>query len=790
MRNLRSIFKLTAANIKSGKGAFKSVFFLIMIVIFSFSPTVSNNDNVTRQTDEAFGHAEVGDLVITLDEADLTGEIKNCLDGNKHVTSWRADYVIKGNGGFEAGDKKSDNYYRLAVPDGHYRLINDDVTGFEENADTREPEKGEVFISYGLHESMKIGKGDILTLKTYKGDVDLKVSGIMEEPLYGSPLIDSEKMYISKADLEKFEEEYVEPAESPYRMLEKVYIVNVNSDGELSDVDLADELNKESGIINNSSLYITAKELKSATMIFSNIGTKILIVFLILLTAIVAISLYNNISSSVEMDYTELGILKSQGFTSGDIRLSYILQYAIALTGGALLGVPLSIPLTRYAGKAFIRLTGIITFGDVSFGKCIIFALALSLICLLSVFLAVFKVGRISPVKAINGGMDEAYFSSMINVTIRSRAMIFFIALRQITSRIRNYAGVIVITALLSFFMISISQMIENLNSSDILGGVEDTQVAALLFDNFEYGDMDKVRNFIKEKQPDSKLMFQSKCDLMVGKILYNVQVTDELGIETFVKPIDGRAPQYGNEIALTDITAEELGKDIGDKVTVRSDKGEKEYVIVGKYQSLSEFGRTMTISYEGAEELGCPVKNMAVISESMTDPKSFAKSLNDEFGDKMLAKEYESSGITETISGIMDSVLDLVIAVIYGVSSVFALFVIYMICKKEILRERHDLGVFKAVGFGNASLRYQFALRFLTIAVTGSIIGTALAVLLTEKLYVLMFRTAGITNFVGSLDYSKMPLPVAIVIICFFAFAYLCSRSISRVDIKQLITE
>jgi ABC-type antimicrobial peptide transport system permease subunit len=73
---------------------------------------------------------------------------------------------------------------------------------------------------------------------------------------------------------------------------------------------------------------------------------------------------------------------------------------------------------------------------------------------------------------------------------------------------------------------------------------------------------------------------------------------------------------------------------------------------------------------------------------------------------------------------------------------------------------------------------------------VTGSIIGTALAVLLTEKLYVLMFRTAGITNFVGSLDYSKMPLPVAIVIICFFAFAYLCSRSISRVDIKQLITE
>lgn len=790
MRNLRSIFKLAAANIKSGKGAFKSVFFLIMIVIFSFSPTVSNNDNVKRQTDEAFEHAAIGDLVITLQEDDLTDEVKKCLDGNKHVTSWRADYVLKGNGGFKSGEKKSDNYYRLAIPDGHYRLINDDVTGFEENADTRTPGDGEVFISYGLHESMKLNKGDQLTFNTYKGDVSLKVSGIIEEPLYGSPLIDSEKMYISKADFDKFSENYTEPAESPYKLLEKVYIVNVNSDGELSDTDLADELNDECGMINRSSLFITAGEIKSATMIFSNIGTKILLVFLLLLTAIVSISLYNTISSSIQMDYTELGVLKSQGFTTGDIRLTYLLQYAIALAGGALLGVPMSIPLTRYAGKAYIKLTGIVTFGEVSFGKCMIFALGLSLICLIAVFLAVLKVGRISPVKAINGGEDEVYFSSLINAGIRRKGMIFLIALRQITSRIRNYAGVVIITALLSFFMISISQMIENISSSELLGGMNDTRVAALLFDNFEYSDMDKVRNFVEEKQPDSKVFFQSRCDLMAGKIIYNVQVTDETGMGIFVKPIDGRAPKYDNEVALTDITADELGKDIGDKLTLKSDKAEKEYLVVGKYQTLSEFGRTMAISYSGSEDLGCPVKNMAVISEGMSDPEAFAESLNDEFREKMLAKEYEPSGISETISGIMDSVLDLVIAVIYGVSSVFALFVIYMICKKEILREKHDLGVFKAIGFSNASLRYQFALRFLTIAVTGSLIGTLLACLLTEKLYVLMFRAAGITNFVGSLDPSKMPAPLAVVMVSFFVFAYLCSRSISKVDIKDLITE
>ena len=790
MKRLKSILKLTFANIRKGKGAFKSIFFLVLLLIFAFSPTVSNDDNLVRGTKDAFSHGEVGDLVITLSEKDYTDDISEALNSNPHVTSWRAYSLIRNIGDYRSGDKTGDMPYRLSPPDGHYRLMKDDLSDFEEDCDTRVPQNGEIFISYGLSQSLKAEKGDPFTVKTCKGEVTFTISGIVEEPIYGSPMIGSEKTYISQEDYDMFLEEYMDEPESPYRYMDHVYMLMINGDGTLTDTELSKELNDECGIVDRSILYITSGEIQKMTMLFSNIGTKILVVFIILLTTIVCISLYNSISTSVRMDYTELGVLKSQGFTTGDIRLVYIFQYAIALIGGALVGVPLSVPLTRYAGKQFIRITGILTYGDVSYGKCVILALGLATVCLLAVTLALHKVGSISPVKAINGGSDDVYFSSLVNSKIRKKGLHFHIALRQITSRINNYVGIIIITALLSFFMIGIAQMIKNIGSDEITGIRDDIRIGAVSYENFEYADMDRVKEYIGKECPDAKVSFLSYCDLMVDDIVYNVSVYDDVGIERSIKPIDGRVPKYDNEILLTDITAEELQKDIGDKVVVKSKESEKEFIVVGRYQTLEETGRTALISYDGASELGCPVDGFTVSSETLKDPKPLIDLLNDEFGDILTADEYKNSTVMETLSGSMDAILNLVIGLIYGVSALFAFFVIYMLCKKEILREKHDLGVFKAEGFGNRSLRFQFSLRFLTISLAGNIIGIVLAYLLTEKMYVLMFRAAGITNFVGDIDPMWVVIPVVVINICFFVFSFLCSGTIKRVDVKELITE
>ena len=94
-------------------------------------------------------------------------------------------------------------------------------------------------------------------------------------------------------------------------------------------------LDDSCGITQKSSVILSAEETTAYTKLYSETGSNILVVFIILLVTIVIISMWHSISTSVEMEYVNLGILKSQGFTSGKIRLVYIVQYLLAELIGA-----------------------------------------------------------------------------------------------------------------------------------------------------------------------------------------------------------------------------------------------------------------------------------------------------------------------------------------------------------------------------------------------------------------------------------------------------------------------
>ena len=71
------------------------------------------------------------------------------------------------------------------------------------------------------------------------------------------------------------------------------------------------------------------------------------------------------------------------------------------------------------------------------------------------------------------------------------------------------------------------------------------------------------------------------------------------------------------------------------------------------------------------------------------------------------------------------------------------------MICSRTFVREKIDIGIYKALGFTSRNLRLQFAVRFLIVAFFGIIIGTMLSHTLSEKLLSYMLRSMGIVIFV-----------------------------------------
>ena len=128
--------------------------------------------------------------------------------------------------------------------------------------------------------------------------------------------------------------------------------------------------------------------------------------------------------------------------------------------------------------------------------------------------------------------------------------------------------------------------------------------------------------------------------------------------------------------------------------------------------------------------------------------------------------------------------------AVIYIISVIFALVVVSMICSKTFVREKIDIGIYKALGFTSGNLRLQFAVRFLIVAIFGILIGTTLSLTLSEKLLSYMLRSMGIVNFVIDYRFITVFLPIASVALCYFLFAYMAAGKTKRVEVRNLITE
>ena len=128
--------------------------------------------------------------------------------------------------------------------------------------------------------------------------------------------------------------------------------------------------------------------------------------------------------------------------------------------------------------------------------------------------------------------------------------------------------------------------------------------------------------------------------------------------------------------------------------------------------------------------------------------------------------------------------------AIIYLISIIFSLVVVMMFCKKAFLQERRDIGIYKSLGFTSSKLRLQFAVRFLIISLIGSALGSLLSLLFTQNTLTAVFRFVGISSFNVKFTAMSFVIPIAIIAVSFFAFSYIASRKIKKVEIKELVIE
>ena len=790
---------LLKANIRYKKGSFICVLLLTFIISLCLTTIVSMNYNIGKRAEASLEMNDIGDLIPIISDFKCPDTILQSLKDNENVDHIRImrtitqkleiNNIVNGSSTFFA----SYNQEQLS-----YKIYTNSGLSFQKNP--AKLKQGEIYVPISFERLYNSKIGDKAYLTTGVGIKSLTIKGYFEEPFLGAEMIGIKLALMNEDDFNLLNTGRIqtkEEREKDNKGILGYYFVNIYQakESSLTMSNLKRLINDDSGIIGYSLFTLSTDQSISFTLMFTQIISGIMLAFLILLFIVVLIVMGHSISTGIEMDYTNLGVLKALGFSKGKLRKVFVFEYILAELLGSALGIVLSIPAIYYLNIIFVRMAGLLSAVNPAFGICLAILTAILLLSALFIFMKTRSIIKVSPVRAISGGRDNIYFHSKCEIPIEGKRLYFRMALRQLTSNSKQYISSIIIVAILIYFLISITVINTGIDQNKI---AESFGIASSdLYVGYNPGN-DKSQEEINKLQKEVEADISGLCPIenafMLGSRYFTVN-GDEYHTSIYTDPtiiksvLKGRVPRYDNEIIVTKIVAKDLGVHMGDTVIIGNEKLEKEYIICGYFQCTSDLGRTISMSSEGAKRI-IPDYNMTYMDYVLTDSSKSTEVVNmikDKYRSKIDTKDMNAQNdFGDTIINSM-SVINVVV---YTISIMFALVVIVIVCSKVFLKERTDYGIYKALGFSSGSLRLQFALRFAIVAFIGSLLGVIMNLCLNNAMMSALLSNIGISNFPTTYTLSSIIMPIAVLTLCFFVFAYLVSRRIKRVDTRSLISD
>ena len=794
------IFTVVKANIKAHRGQFVGVILMMTIAIasiLSFTNVIFSIDDSIREANRI---TNTPDQNLIVERSVFTDEIYSTLINNDKISSVEKVEVLGLHAIKVPGDTDDIHTYNSQVfvmPDaGRYPLVNDEFTALSDEKLNVKP--GEVYFDSGIATQMGVVPGDEVILKCESTTRTFIFAGYIEDP-WGSVTIGWKHVVMNETDYNDFYNEVCETyAEFDIAREYDYYLVEIN----MTDPNLnVNEMNK---IINeNTGIYDLAQGSLSKNESTDYMGMMVIIVSSVLigvaciLYIVLMVVIANNISSTIKTDYKTLGVFKSQGFSSKKLRAIYLWQYMIAELIGAVLGIILSFVLLKVLLSKFATTVGVIltpSFNELLVSGVIIAILGISVII---ISICTNKISRVSPHKAISEGRDDVSFSSRIMMPISKKLLSASVALRNITSAISQYVGIMItalIMVVLLVFVLIGGQCLSSKNTLSSLAVLPELGVAH--YDNLtdeEKVELDElVSSYATIQEEYTVTSFYITCE----STKLQCTIFEDPSVDPCIA--QGRAPLYDNEVVIGTGVAERFGKEIGDTIVLTYNDYSYEYLISGICNTMIDVGMVVDMGYEAACHVGLEDRAMYfqhgfLLENPDNKNEWYPRAEADKIADA-INERFDNVNAFSVDTNYMGSVMGDTIAfagyVVYVLTALFVVIIVTMACTKCFNNERRMLGIYKAMGFTSGNLRTQFAFRFMIVFAVGSVLGLLVSALTVKSFFVFVFSTMGVANM--RIDFVPVNYIMPLVVICIsaFVFSYLASSRVKRIDINELIVE
>jgi len=527
-------------------------------------------------------------------------------------------------------------------------------------------------------------------------------------------------------------------------------------------------------------------------------GLMIAVILLVsaLVIAIAFLCIRFTLLAKIEDDYREIGVMKAIGLRVADIKKIYLTQYLAIAAAGSLLGYGLSF-VFRDALLANIRLY----MGESDNASL---APLLAIISVALVFLAISayvngvlgRFQKIFPAEAVRFGISQEKSGGATHFRLSANKLFdtnIFLGIKDVLARKSLYVTMLTVLVLAAFIIIVPHNLHNTLASDSFITymGVGDSDLRIDIQQTD--GITEKTEQIAVAMESDPSI---SRFVVLTTKT-FRVKLADgseerlkvELGDHS-VFPLtyaEGRAPAVENEIALSVLNASEMGKTVGDVITLVINGHESPLTVCGTYSDVTNGGKTAKAIFSD------PSADImwSVITAELADPTRLDEKIA-EYADRFAFAKVSDIDeyIRQTYGGTINAIGTASYAAI-GVALALTVLITLLFMRMLVAKDLYAIAVMKAFGFTNADIRAQYVARSVFVLLLGILLGTLLANTLGETLAGAVIASFGAASFKFIVNpvfaYLLSPLLMAGVVL---ASTYFGTLDAGQIKISENIKE
>lgn len=766
--------------------------FVILATMFAAS-SVNNIVTVLNGLDYYFEKAELSDhFVITLN--DNGDDIEEHLSGIPNIKDYRReDQLFFNDISLTKNGKKLAEFSNAGMI---LSIDNAKLNYFDkDNEIIKKVPEGYGYFTGSLVSNADIEAGEEFKLKLGDTELTLKYKGLAKDAFLGSEMFYNPRVIINNADYEKFLEDESVIANNQ----SSVFYIN-GYDKKALESDLSDipesQFNKGINIVRTS-------------YIMNSIVAGLLLIVSICLILISFVVLRFTISFTINEEFREIGVMKALGLKNTSVRGLYLVKYLGISVIGAVIGLALSFPFGNALMKSVSE--NMVIGNDNTLLLNILCSVIVVLIIMLFCWRCTRRIKKLSPIDAVRSGQTGERFKKkgLMHLGRSKLGATGFLAFNDVFSSPKQFGVMTVIFTVCLLLIMCLANTANTLASEKLLPLfctqksdvyiTDSNMISKVLTGEMTYKEL---KSDIEQKLADNGMPGKVTSEALIFPTIEanGIKASYAFSFNRDSKASDylysaGYAPEYADEIAITEQVAEKLGIGIGDKVKITIDGKTDDYMVTAFFQSMIQLGESGRF-HESTDIPDKFIKQVMGYQIDFDDSPDKAeinrriKRIKDILDTKYVddtdgfVMNCIGANIKDTINGVKLMVIIITVVIIILISILME--------RSFITKEKAEIALMKAMGFRTGSVIAQHSLRFAIVAAAASLLSAVLSTPVTRLCINPIFRIMGALNGV---EYNIRPVEIYVIypVIVFAAtvagvlFTALCMRSIKASDTADI---